>query len=37
MRGDKAASYGEIMKVMGTISGAGFTHIGLVTLKEPDG
>jgi len=37
VRGDKAASYGEIMKVMGTISGAGFTHIGLVTLKEPDG
>jgi biopolymer transport protein TolR len=36
VRGDKAASYGEIMKVMGTISGAGFTHIGLVALKEPD-
>ena len=25
MRGDKAASYGAIMKVMGTINGAGFT------------
>jgi biopolymer transport protein TolR len=36
VRGDKAASYGEIMKVMGTISGAGFTHIGLVALKDPD-
>ena len=36
VRGDKAASYGEIMKVMGTISGAGFTHIGLVALKEPE-
>ena len=36
VRGDKAASYGEIMKVMGTISGAGFTHLGLVALKEPD-
>ena len=36
VRGDRAASYGEIMKVMGTISGAGFTHIGLVALKEPD-
>src|SRR5579872_3773600 len=32
VRGDRAASYGEIMKVMGTISGAGFTHIGLVAL-----
>ena len=36
VRGDRAASYGEVMKVMGTISGAGFTHIGLVALKEPD-
>ena len=36
VRGDRASSYGEIMKVMGTISGAGFTHIGLVALKEPD-
>jgi biopolymer transport protein TolR len=36
VRGDRAASYGEIMKVMGTISGAGFTHLGLVALKEPD-
>ena len=36
VRGDRAASYGEIMKVMGTISGAGFTHIGLVALKEPE-
>ena len=36
VRGDRAASYGEIMKVMGTISGAGFTHIGLVALKGPD-
>ena len=36
VRGDRAASYGEIMEVMGTISGAGFTHIGLVALKGPD-
>jgi len=36
VRGDRAASYGEIMKVIGTISGAGFTHIGLVALKGPD-
>jgi biopolymer transport protein TolR len=36
VRGDKAVSYGQIMRVMGTISSAGFTHIGLVALKEPD-
>ncbi len=36
VRGDKAASYGAIMQVMGTINGAGFTHIGLVALKAPD-
>jgi biopolymer transport protein TolR len=37
VRGDRAASYGTIMHVMGAISGAGFRHIGLVALKEPDG
>ena len=37
VRGDKAASYGTIMRVMGMINGAGFRHIGLVALKEPDG
>ena len=36
VRGDKAVSYGDIMRVMGVISNAGFTHIGLVALK-PDG
>lgn len=36
VRGDKTASYGAIMQVMGTINGAGFTHIGLVALKNPD-
>jgi biopolymer transport protein TolR len=36
VRGDKAVSYGQIMQVMGVISSAGFTHIGLVALKEPD-
>jgi biopolymer transport protein TolR len=35
VRGDKTASYGAIMQVMGTINGAGFTHIGLVALKAP--
>jgi biopolymer transport protein TolR len=37
VRGDKAVSYGQIMQVMATISNAGFTHIGLVALKAPDG
>lgn len=36
VRGDRSASYGTIMIIMGAISGAGFTHIGLVSLKEPD-
>jgi biopolymer transport protein TolR len=36
VRGDKTASYGAIMQVMGAINGAGFTHIGLVALKNPD-
>ena len=36
VRGDRAASYGTIMYVMGAISGAGFRSIGLVALKEPE-
>lgn len=36
VRGDQGASYGAIMKVMGTINGAGFKRIGLVALKEPE-
>ena len=36
VRGDKTASYGTIMRVMGVISSAGYRHIGLVALKEPD-
>jgi biopolymer transport protein TolR len=36
VRGDRTASYGTIMRVMGIINGAGFRHIGLVALKEPD-
>ena len=36
VRGDRTASYGTIMHVMGLINGAGFRHIGLVALKEPD-
>ena len=37
VRGDKAASYGTIMQVMGTINGAGFRGSALVALKETDG
>jgi len=36
VRGDRSANYGMIMRVMGTINGAGYKHIGLVALKQPD-
>jgi biopolymer transport protein TolR len=36
VRGDRTSSYGTIMRVMGIINGAGYRHIGLVALKEPD-
>lgn len=36
VRGDRTASYGTIMRIMGTINSAGFRHIGLVALKEPE-
>ena len=31
VRGDKAVDYGRVMEVIGMLSAAGFTHIGLVT------
>jgi biopolymer transport protein TolR len=31
VRGDKTVDYGKVMEVMGMLSAAGFTHIGLVT------
>ncbi len=31
VRGDRAVDYGRVMEVMGLLSSAGFTHIGLVT------
>ena len=31
VRGDTAVQYGRVMEVMGMLSSAGFTHIGLVT------
>ncbi len=34
VRGDRAISYGMVMKVMGTIAAAGFTRIALVTDLE---
>ncbi len=34
VRGDKAADYGTVMKVMARISAAGFKNIGLVTLRS---
>jgi biopolymer transport protein TolR len=36
VRGDKAASYGTVMRVMGSLNGAGFRRIGLVALTEAD-
>src|SRR5690606_21184639 len=35
LRGDTAANYGSVMRVMGLLSGAGFTKIGLITEKAP--
>ncbi|MFC3703652.1 protein TolR [Devosia honganensis] len=34
LRGDTTANYGTVMRVMGTLSAAGFTKIGLVTERE---
>jgi len=34
VRGDRAASYGTIMHVMGEVNGAGFKRIGLIALTE---
>ncbi|MFN7026935.1 MAG: protein TolR [Pseudorhizobium sp.] len=36
VRGDTAAAYGVVMKVMARISSAGFKNIGLVTLQEQE-
>ena len=35
VKGDRAADYGTVMRVMGRISAAGFKNIGLVTDQEP--
>ncbi len=34
VRGDNLADYGAVMRVMGALSGAGFTRIGLITEQE---
>jgi biopolymer transport protein TolR len=31
VRGDRSVDYGRVMQVMGLLSAAGFSHIGLVT------
>jgi biopolymer transport protein TolR len=35
VRGDKAVPYGRVMDVMGMLSAAGFTHVGLVANSVP--
>ncbi|HHG90104.1 MAG TPA: biopolymer transporter ExbD [Devosia sp.] len=34
LRGDAQANYGAVMRVMGTLSGAGYSQIGLITDQE---
>jgi biopolymer transport protein TolR len=34
VRGDRTVNYGQVMKVMGTLSGAGFKRVALVTEIE---
>jgi biopolymer transport protein TolR len=34
VRGDQSADYGAVIQVMGRISAAGFTNMGLVSLQE---
>ncbi|MEL6212170.1 MAG: protein TolR [Pseudomonadota bacterium] len=34
IRGDRSRSYGEVVRVMGRINGAGFKRIGLLTEQE---
>ena len=36
VRGDMSANYGAVMEVMGALSGAGFTKIGLMTEQAKD-
>ena len=34
VRGDQASTYGTVMQVMGVLSSAGYSHIGLITEQE---
>ena len=34
VRGDQTANYGAVMKVMGVLSAAGFSKIGLITAQD---
>ncbi|MEO6396356.1 MAG: protein TolR [Devosia sp.] len=34
VRGDQSAAYGEVMRVMGVLSEAGYTRIGLITAQD---
>ena len=34
VRGDQSANYGAVMKVMGMLSAAGYTKIGLITAQD---
>jgi biopolymer transport protein TolR len=34
VRGDLAANYGSVMQVMGALSGAGYSKIGLITEQQ---
>ncbi len=36
VRGDRAADYGTVMRVMARISSAGYRNLGLVSLQEED-
>jgi biopolymer transport protein TolR len=35
VRGDQTVDYGQVMQVMGLLSSAGFTRIGLLTAPAP--
>lgn len=37
VRGDRAIDYGRVMQVMGTINGAGFRRVALVTVQDREG
>ena len=34
VRGDQSANYGEVMRVMGVLSAAGYSKIGLITAQD---